>query len=187
MTSDGLWISICSFFLCLHLQHREVPGPEVKSEPQPQQHQIRTASAIHATAYSNAGSLNHWVRVGSNLHPHRDNVRSLTFSVTTGTLWISIFTSLDPYIFLSSAQFSTFLHLFQHREILLKESNSQMQAYIPKFLSFPGLCPTILHWLQFTSTVKFLSRFSSFCPDSLVNSEVWCLKCKQKYNSLIFN
>ena len=43
----------------------EVPGPGVESELQlkptskPQQHQIRPASAINATAYSNASSLTH--------------------------------------------------------------------------------------------------------------------------------
>ena len=48
-----------TFFLWSHLQHMEVPRPQVESEPQPQQRQMRAASLTYTTACGNRGSLTH--------------------------------------------------------------------------------------------------------------------------------
>jgi len=52
--------------VCLgpHPRHMEVPRLGVKSEPQPQQHQIQVESVTCTTAHSNAGSLTHGARPG---------------------------------------------------------------------------------------------------------------------------
>ena len=54
------------FFLslfCLIGAAMEIPC-SLQPRPQPQQHQIRAASATYTTAHSNTGSLTHWVRSG---------------------------------------------------------------------------------------------------------------------------
>ena len=71
---NGIVLSMCGrtkgksfffFFFWLHLQHMEVPRLGVKQElqlkpmPQPQEYQIRVASATYAAACGNAGSLTH--------------------------------------------------------------------------------------------------------------------------------
>ena len=67
------WILFFFFFLSFvflgpHVQHMEVPRPEVESElqppsyPQPQQLRIWAVSATYSTAHNNTGSPTHWAR-----------------------------------------------------------------------------------------------------------------------------
>ena len=73
------------------IRNSEVPGLRVKSElqlqpmPQLQQHQMGATSATYSAACSNARSLTHWVRQGSNLNPHKHYVVFFTHWATTGT------------------------------------------------------------------------------------------------------
>jgi len=74
------------FFLLLHLWHMEVPrlGVELGLQLQAYATQIQSVSATYAAACGNAGSLTHWARQGSNLHPRRHNVGFLTHWATRG-------------------------------------------------------------------------------------------------------
>ena len=57
------------FFLFLVLHPKHMEGPRLGVESEPQQHQVRAASATYTTAHANARSLTHWGQ-GSNLRPH---------------------------------------------------------------------------------------------------------------------
>ena len=82
------------FFLQLHLWHREVPGPGVKSElhlgpmPQPQQHWIWATSSTYIAAYGKAGSLNHWTSPGIEPASSQRQHQVLNQLATTGTPYL---------------------------------------------------------------------------------------------------
>ena len=78
------------FFVWPHLQHMDVPGLGVESElqlrPMPQPMPLGLSRLRDYTAaYGNTRSLTHWVKPGSNLHPHRYYVGYLTHWATAGT------------------------------------------------------------------------------------------------------
>ena len=75
------------FFFFFFYGHTEVPrlGVELEPMPQPQQHQIQAVSVTWTAACSNTRSFTEWGQRW-NLHPHRDNIGSLTHWSTMRTL-----------------------------------------------------------------------------------------------------
>ena len=121
--------------------------PTQQPKPQPQQHQIWTASATHTTACGNTGTLNHWARPGikpassqipyHDLNPlsHNRNLGQREFFIQCLTIYsyyILSLCSMCPH--LSSGSFKSNPVSFSHEHAL---------ALWHAMVHLEFLCPTL--------------------------------------------
>ena len=108
----------------------EVPRPGFQSELQLQAIQqcwIWAASAAYTTACGNAGSLTHWLRPGSNLHPHWHSAGFLTHRATKETPDVIFFIPHSMIIEWSIALWNSILCCY-HVEILWNDIKRWTQS-----------------------------------------------------------